>query len=480
MSQQGQLSTSGSGGAVVEFLTGNSGGPVPPDAAFNINVVGNNPTGINVVGMPGSSTLTIVGIQATTSQRGTVQLATNAQSIAGTDTSLVITPSTLTAKLGAQTLNGLPIGAGTTSPLTWTSAPTNGQILIGNTAGTPSLGKITSTGGTITVTNGPGTINLDLTGGGVAIETINGDSGSITGNSVTIFSNTATQNSGCTVNFTNSGTTSTFNVTNSTTFDTLIGLEAGNAGLSGVSQDFNTGVGWRTMRALTTASQNSAFGVQSLNTLTSGDFNSAFGTNTGRLLATGTNNCFLGYLSGESYTGAESSNLLINNVGTLGESNVIRIGTQGSGTGQQNLCFVAGITGVTVSNPAIVTLNTSTGQLGTTTGLPGIVTWTAIGANQTLAVGNGYFCTTGGALSLALPGTSAVGDTIRVVLDGSTSWTITQPNAATRIRIGSSQTTLGVTGTLASTSVGDSIELVCETANARWSVVSMIGNITVV
>jgi hypothetical protein len=108
------------------------------------------------------------------------------------------------------------------------------------------------------------------------------------------------------------------------------------------------------------------------------------------------------------------------------------------------------------------------------------INWQVIGASQTLAISNGYFCTTGGALSLALPAVSAVGDTIEVVLDGSTSWTITQPNAATRIRIGNQQTTLGVGGSLASTAVGDWVELVCETANARWCCAIKSGNITVV
>jgi len=108
------------------------------------------------------------------------------------------------------------------------------------------------------------------------------------------------------------------------------------------------------------------------------------------------------------------------------------------------------------------------------------MTWSAISASQTLAVDHGYFCTGGAALSLALPAVSAVGDEITVVLDGSTSWTITQPNAATRIRLGNQQTTLGVGGSLASTAAGDTITLVCETANARWVVISSIGNITFV
>lgn len=172
MSQSGALRTTGSGAPPIETLTGNSGGAVSPDAAFNINILGNNTTGINVVGMPASNTLSIVGIQATTTQRGTVELATDAEAIAGTDTANALTSSNLSAKLGAQTANGLPIGAGSNAALVWTANPTDGQLLIGSTGLVPTLGNITSTGGTITVTNGPGTINLDLSGGGLAIDQI--------------------------------------------------------------------------------------------------------------------------------------------------------------------------------------------------------------------------------------------------------------------------------------------------------------------
>lgn len=58
------------------------------------------------------------------------------------------------------------------------SVTANGQLLIGSTA-TPNIrvGTITSTGGTITVTNGAGTINLDLAGGGEAIDSFLPDTG---------------------------------------------------------------------------------------------------------------------------------------------------------------------------------------------------------------------------------------------------------------------------------------------------------------
>lgn len=109
----------------------------------------------------------------------------------------------------------------------------------------------------------------------------------------------------------------------------------------------------------------------------------------------------------------------------------------------------------------------------------GGLAWSNIGASGNLVVNTGVNCTAGAALSLALPAASTVGDVIRVVLDGSTSWTITQA-ANQQIRIGSVTTTLGAGGSLASTAQGDAIELVCKTANLIWTATSLIGNLTVV
>jgi hypothetical protein len=126
--------------------------------------------------------------------------------------------------------------------------------------------------------------------------------------------------------------------------------------------------------------------------------------------------------------------------------------------------------GIAVTNGAgTITIGTSGG-----TGL----TWSSISANQTLATNSGFLIASG-ALSLALPTTSSVGDVIVVLLDTGTSWTITQA-AGQRIRLGSSQTTTGVSGTLTSTFVGDSIQMVCTQANTRWNTYAAQGNITVI
>ncbi len=72
MSQAGSFEN-GTSAPNIETITGDSGGPVGPDAAFNINLVGG--PGIDVVGTPGTNTLTISlngGIQGTGQTIGAV------------------------------------------------------------------------------------------------------------------------------------------------------------------------------------------------------------------------------------------------------------------------------------------------------------------------------------------------------------------------------------------------------------------------
>lgn len=144
------------------------------------------------------------------------------------------------------------------------------------------------------------------------------------------------------------------------------------------------------------------------------------------------------------------------------------------------------IIGSTAGAPAAGTLTSGTGisivngSNAITINSTGGLTWTAISANQTLSVNNGYICVSpGGALSLALPAVAAVGSEIEVTLDGATSWTVTQ-GAGQQIRLGNVQTTSGAGGSLASTAQGNTIRMVCSVANNKWNILSSIGNITVV
>lgn len=232
---------------------------------------------------------------------------------------------------------------------------------------------------------------IDNDSGGI-IQTIAGDSGSITGANVTIYANNTAKNAGSSVKFVNSGTTSTFNVTDSNN-NLMIGKGSGNSSISGST---NVSLGVNATQSLTSGNQNVSIGTLSAQNLTTGAMNVSVGTNTlnanstgdyntscgGFALnaSTGSSNTALGYSAlpvlvggnsniaisngknaGGNYTSTESSNIVIGNEGVLGESHVIRLGTSGSNDSQQNTCYVAGITGVTaVGSPAAVS---STGQL---------------------------------------------------------------------------------------------------------------------
>lgn len=143
------------------------------------------------------------------------------------------------------------------------------------------------------------------------------------------------------------------------------------------------------------------------------------------------------------------------------------------------------IIGNTGNNPSISTLTAGSGiaianGAGSITisASAGGFTWSNISASQALVANNGYFCSGGGALALSLPTTSAVGDTIQVALNGSTSWTITQA-AGQQIRFGNQTTTLGAGGSLASNQQGDCVEIVCMTANTIWVAIDSTGGLTV-
>ncbi len=142
----------------------------------------------------------------------------------------------------------------------------------------------------------------------------------------------------------------------------------------------------------------------------------------------------------------------------------------GDGSGNINIVGSGGTT--VVDNPATNTLTISVTGSG--------ITWNTISSSQTLLTNNGYFCVSpGGALSLSLPATSNLGDTIEVSLDGSTSFTITQ-GAGQSIRLGNLSTTAGVTGSISSTQQGDSLRMVCQIANLKWNVLSSMGNLTII
>jgi Chaperone of endosialidase len=111
----------------------------------------------------------------------------------------------------------------------------------------------------------------------------------------------------------------------------------------------------------TTGSDNTANGVLALSFNTTGDRNTAEGVLALAGNTTGSNNIALGFEAGISISKG-SNNIDIGNLGVVGESNKIRIGTKGT----QKATFIAGISGVTVAGGVGVVID-SNGQLGTAT-----------------------------------------------------------------------------------------------------------------
>ena len=120
MSQGGKLKT-GTLLAEVETLTSDAGGAIPADSAYNINLLGgNNLTG---TGVAGTSTITF-------DVTGTLE-------------------------------NRLLIGNATGSIDNF-DAMTDGQLLIGSTGNAPTAAELTSSDGTVVITNGAGSIDLSV------------------------------------------------------------------------------------------------------------------------------------------------------------------------------------------------------------------------------------------------------------------------------------------------------------------------------
>src|SRR6185503_8931140 len=165
--------------------------------------------------------------------------------------------------------------------------------------------------------------------GGGGIQTINGDVGFVAGSIISFQANVDEADQSGTPLFEGNDLTTMSLVLSDTNNNLCMGNLSGSVG-NGMIGSFNSGYGYASLNAVTTGSYNSAFGWD----------------------------------SGISYIGAESSNILLRNTGVLGESHVMRLGTQGSGNGQVNQAFMAGVVGITVSNAEYVTIDSSTGQLG--------------------------------------------------------------------------------------------------------------------
>lgn len=336
----------------VESLTGDTGGPVLPDVSDNINTLGTAGE-IHVTGNPATSTLTW-------SLDGAVA------------TSYITNPATGTAVPSAGVLTFAGAGGITASAAgsTVTLTGSGGTV---TTLHTDDGNDVTATAGVINVvgahglnttgTVGPNTatvaINNTITLGDLATVAAGSASLTLTTGDIHLLGSTASAATNQKIVFGSSDNhlSCLFN-------NVYLGSSAGNDTGTGI---FNYGIGSFALNSITSGAENHAYGNAALQDCTTGGANVAIGYTALENLVSGSSNLAFGSTSGANYTGAESSNILLSNVGVVGESNVLRIGVStGAGSGELAKSFIAGIRGVTTDvNDAVAVLIDSAGQLGT-------------------------------------------------------------------------------------------------------------------
>lgn len=249
--------------------------------------------------------------------------------------------------------------------------------------------------------------------------------------------------------------------------------------LFGSTASNNCIIGYRSFAAGTfTGNNNVAVGYQTGVVGTSAANNTLIGYSCGSALTSGGYNLCLGYNSGTVPT-TESSNIYLMHVGAA-EANTIRIGTQGTGNGQQNRAFMAGIAGTTLASPVGSVLVDANGQLGQGSAA-NVFNWVEVtGTSQNAAVGTGYIANNVAMVTVTLPSTFAFGDVIEVGGKGAGLFTVTANTGDTISIVG--PTAAGYTTSAGGSLVGNDqyghLRLIAITANSAWIAIPT-GNFTV-
>lgn len=209
------------------------------------------------------------------------------------------------------------------------------------------------------------------------------------------------------------------------------------------------------------------------------------------------------YLLGWDTVGASATNYLAFTNGVSGTPT--KIEATGSdtdidvdivlkGTGQLDITGLLNVNGSTAVNSildednmasdsptGLATQQSIKAYVDASTGGGGVLAWNNVtGTSDTMAADNGYVANNAGLVTLTVPVSCAFGKVIAVQGLGAGGWKIAQ-NAGQTIKFGSSTTTTGVGGSLASTNQNDSVWLLCVNADTDFSVLGgPQGTLTVV
>ena len=109
----------------------------------------------------------------------------------------------------------------------------------------------------------------------------------------------------------------------------------------------------------------------------------------------------------------------------------------------------------------------------------GGLTWTYITTTQAGITNYGFISTATTTSTITLPTGATIGSTIEVTGIGTGAWKIGQ-NSGQTIHFGIVNSTTGTGGYLQSTQTYDSIRLLCTTTNTDYTVLTVMGNITII
>jgi hypothetical protein len=377
-------------GGIIQIDT--DSGNITPTAGV-VSLLGNMTQGVSTSGAGSTATITVA--DSTTSQKGVVNLATDAETITGTEASKSVTPESLKAKLGSQTQYGSPYGNGDTNAIEWTGAATNGQLIIGATGAAPAFASLTSTGGTISFTPGINSLNLESLGSAL---TFNADSGSATAAASEInFLGTAAQG----ISSSGAGNTVTYTIADSTTSQ---------KGVLETSTDAESITGTATNVAVTPESLKAKLGSQTADGIPYGVGDSAAvgwtsGLTDGQLVIGSTG----GAPAGASLASADSTITITPGSNTIdlatGSAVAASFTTDGgTATPSSGVINIAGGTLLTSAGATnVVTINADDNVVGSVATDSGTVTPTS---NSFTITGTGGITTSGSGSSVTIIGTS--------------------------------------------------------------------------
>jgi hypothetical protein len=428
-----------SGAAVVQTLTGNSGGAISPTAG-NINTLGTGSitiagsgstlttqlTGLtnhNVLVGAGTATITNVAPSATS---GVPLISQGAASDPAFGTAVVAGGGT-----GSTSFNttGVVISGATSTTALSALTLTDGQLVIGSSIGAPAAATLTAGSG-ISITNGHNTISIAVTSGATVVETLTGNSGGAisptSGNINTLGTGSIT--------IVGSGSTLTTQLTGLTAHNILLGEGTATVGL--VAPTANTGA----------VLQNNSGADPTYSTAT--------------YPSTTTINQILYSSSANVVAGLATANNGVLTTGTTGIPVITALASNGqliigSGSGAPLAATLTAGTGISITNAANSITIASTGNP---------MVWTDESASFNAAAGNGYFVTN--TATATLPASPAQGNIIKFIATAAHVVTI-QANTGQSIRIGSAISSSAGTATSSGTA-GDALTLVYQVASTTW------------